>query len=285
MPLEGRTSYISFVLHKLAPAFRPEDAYAAIWSSFGAIDAGSRRSSTGPHPGIAGPYQRGDPGAQRFRDASRIRLWLHGGASGRSDSRARSSGPPPSISPPPTSALLRFRLPLPSSPTSGVTRPLEARRGDPSPITTHLESASMARTQRSRGSAGHAPGPDTHTSSAPPSKTEIQIIVDTGGTVTLASPVDIIMATGCPHTEVPRSWPFASLSGTSQTNAPGHLQPDALGHDPPTVIAAPDGKVAGQPKGCAATPPSREPGQWPRLEDRDPDARQAGDLILLAPTD
>ncbi|MGA7282494.1 MAG: hypothetical protein WBZ40_12020, partial [Acidimicrobiia bacterium] len=27
IPLEGRTSYISFVLHKLAPAFRPEDAY------------------------------------------------------------------------------------------------------------------------------------------------------------------------------------------------------------------------------------------------------------------
>ena len=27
VPLEGRSSYISFVLHKLAPAFRPEDAY------------------------------------------------------------------------------------------------------------------------------------------------------------------------------------------------------------------------------------------------------------------
>jgi Cytosine deaminase and related metal-dependent hydrolases len=26
VPLEGRTSYITFVLHKLAPAFRPEDA-------------------------------------------------------------------------------------------------------------------------------------------------------------------------------------------------------------------------------------------------------------------
>jgi hypothetical protein len=41
VPLEGRTSYISFVLHKLAPAFRPEDAYVGnLVSSLGAIDAG-----------------------------------------------------------------------------------------------------------------------------------------------------------------------------------------------------------------------------------------------------
>src|SRR5690606_20807614 len=41
VPLEGRTSYITFVLHKLAPAFRPEDAYLGnLVSSLGAIDAG-----------------------------------------------------------------------------------------------------------------------------------------------------------------------------------------------------------------------------------------------------
>ncbi|MEX0947138.1 MAG: hypothetical protein WD064_07205, partial [Acidimicrobiia bacterium] len=41
VPLEGRTSYISFVLHKLAPAFRPEDAYIGnLVSALGAIDAG-----------------------------------------------------------------------------------------------------------------------------------------------------------------------------------------------------------------------------------------------------
>ncbi len=41
VPLEGRTSYISFVLHRLAPAFRPEDAYVGnLVSALGAIDAG-----------------------------------------------------------------------------------------------------------------------------------------------------------------------------------------------------------------------------------------------------
>ena len=41
VPLEGRSSYISHVLHKLAPAFRPEDAYMGnLLSALGAIDAG-----------------------------------------------------------------------------------------------------------------------------------------------------------------------------------------------------------------------------------------------------
>ena len=41
VPLEGRSSYISFVLHKLAPALRPEDAYIGdLISALGAIDAG-----------------------------------------------------------------------------------------------------------------------------------------------------------------------------------------------------------------------------------------------------
>ena len=41
VPLEGRSSYISHVLHKLAPAFRPEDAYIGdLVSALGAIDAG-----------------------------------------------------------------------------------------------------------------------------------------------------------------------------------------------------------------------------------------------------
>jgi cytosine/adenosine deaminase-related metal-dependent hydrolase len=41
VPLEGRVSYISFVLRTLAPAYRPEDVYAGnMISALGAIDAG-----------------------------------------------------------------------------------------------------------------------------------------------------------------------------------------------------------------------------------------------------
>src|SRR4029078_664236 len=42
VPLEGRSSYISFVLHKLAPAFRPEDAYLGnLVSALGGIYPGN----------------------------------------------------------------------------------------------------------------------------------------------------------------------------------------------------------------------------------------------------
>ncbi len=41
VPLEGRESYLSFVLGRLAPAFRPEDAYIGdLVSTLGALDAG-----------------------------------------------------------------------------------------------------------------------------------------------------------------------------------------------------------------------------------------------------
>jgi 5-methylthioadenosine/S-adenosylhomocysteine deaminase len=41
VPLEGRESYLSFVLGRLAPAFRPEDAYIGdLVSALGALDAG-----------------------------------------------------------------------------------------------------------------------------------------------------------------------------------------------------------------------------------------------------
>ena len=48
VPLEGRSGYISFVLHKLAPAFRPEDAYIGdLISRWERSTPGSRRCSIG----------------------------------------------------------------------------------------------------------------------------------------------------------------------------------------------------------------------------------------------
>jgi cytosine/adenosine deaminase-related metal-dependent hydrolase len=78
VPLEGRTSYISFVLHKLAPALRPEDAYAGnLVSALGAIDAGHHHAARlVAHPGVTGPHRRRDPGARRLGHASRLRLRL-----------------------------------------------------------------------------------------------------------------------------------------------------------------------------------------------------------------
>ena len=76
VPLEGRSSYISFVLHKLAPAFRPEDAYIGdLISALGAIDAGDHDAPRlVAHPGLARAHRRGDPGAEGLRPPRRLRL-------------------------------------------------------------------------------------------------------------------------------------------------------------------------------------------------------------------
>ena len=77
VPLEGRSSYISFVLHKLAPAFRPEDAYIGnLISSSARSTPGSRRSWTGPTSRAPRPHRRRDPGAEGLRAACGVRLRL-----------------------------------------------------------------------------------------------------------------------------------------------------------------------------------------------------------------
>ena len=78
VPLEGRTSYISFVLHKLAPAFRPEDAYIGnLLSALGAIDAGITTLLDWSH--IQGSPAHTDAVVQALgglRFARRVRVWV-----------------------------------------------------------------------------------------------------------------------------------------------------------------------------------------------------------------
>ena len=76
VPLEGRSSYISHVLHKLAPAFRPEDAYTGnLLSALGAIDAGITSLLDWSH--IQASPDHTDAAVQALEDsghAGRVRL-------------------------------------------------------------------------------------------------------------------------------------------------------------------------------------------------------------------
>ena len=122
VPLEGRSSYISFVLHKLAPAFRPEDAYIGdLVSALGAIDAGITTLLDWSH--IQGSPAHTDAVIQAlrgFRSRERCsRTGSRGGASGRNASPAGSCGRRPSTSPRRTRCSpSRSRRPARSSPTS-----------------------------------------------------------------------------------------------------------------------------------------------------------------------
>ena len=176
VPLEGRTSYISFVLHKLAPAFRPEDAYAGnLVSALGAINAGITTLLDWSH--IQGSPAHTDAVIQALKtpvSGGFSPTGSRGGASGRSGSRAGSSAPPPS-----TSRARTRCSPWPwpprdrSSPTSRwpvTTGSWPGRPGRGSPPTSAW--GPTVRSGRSRRWA--RPGswvPTPPTSTAPPSTT------------------------------------------------------------------------------------------------------------------
>src|SRR5690606_22297701 len=77
VPLEGRTSYITFVLHKLAPALRPEDAYIGNRvSARGAIDAGITTLLDWSH--IQGSPAHTDAVVQALRDSGMRSVFADG---------------------------------------------------------------------------------------------------------------------------------------------------------------------------------------------------------------
>ena len=77
VPLEGRTSYITFVLHKLAPALRPEDAYIGnLVSALGAIDAGITTLLDWSH--IQGSPAHTDAVVQALRDSGMRSVFAYG---------------------------------------------------------------------------------------------------------------------------------------------------------------------------------------------------------------
>ena len=77
VPLEGRSSYISHVLHKLAPAFRPEDAYVGnLISALGAIDAGVTTLLDWSH--IQGSPEHTDAVVQALEDSGMRAVFAYG---------------------------------------------------------------------------------------------------------------------------------------------------------------------------------------------------------------
>ncbi|HZI38311.1 MAG TPA: amidohydrolase family protein, partial [Acidimicrobiia bacterium] len=77
VPLEGRTSYITFVLHKLAPALRPEDAYIGnLVSALGAIDAGITTLLDWSH--IQGSPAHTDAVVEALRDSGMRAVFAYG---------------------------------------------------------------------------------------------------------------------------------------------------------------------------------------------------------------
>ena len=265
VPLEGRSSYISHVLHKLAPAFRPEDAYMGnLISALGAIDAGittlcwtgrtSRAHPTTPmrsskrwRTPACGPCSHGFPW---WGKEERQPSWFMRAATEHFDPGpdahpgAGCTGP----------GVHRLR---------GDPRSLEAGREAGARITTHVGVGSYGLDAKLEqfGRSGVL-GPDTtyiHCTTL--NDTEIQMIVDTGGTVSLAAPVEMMMGHGMPRSsEVPRPG-FEPQPQRDETNVPSDMFNQMRSVLPQRAFAAGGVRRRSPLATSWPTRPSRAPGQ------------------------
>jgi cytosine/adenosine deaminase-related metal-dependent hydrolase len=230
VPLEGRTSYISFVLHKLAPAFRPEDAYVGnLVSALGAIDAGITTLLDWSH--IQGSPAHTDAVIQALRDSGLRAVFAYGFPWwGKWEERQPSwfvRAATEHFSTKDQKLTLALAAPGPEFTDFEVTRDhWKLARETDARITTHVGVGSYGQDGKVQefGEAGLL-GPDTtyiHCTTL--NDTEIQMIVDTGGTVSLASPVEMMMGHGMPPIQkfLDRGL-RPSLSVDVETNVPADM--------------------------------------------------------------
>ena len=230
VPLEGRSGYISFVLHKLAPAFRPEDAYIGdLISALGAIDAGITTLLDWSH--IQGSPAHTDAVIQALKDSGLRAVFAYGFPWwGKWEERQPSwfvRAATEHFSTQDQMLTLALAAPGPEFTDFEVTRDhWKLAREAGARITTHVGVGSYGQDAKVQefGEAGLL-GPDTtyiHCTTL--NDTEIQMIVDTGGTVSLASPVEMMMGHGMPPIQkfLDRGLP-PSLSVDVETNVPGDM--------------------------------------------------------------
>jgi 5-methylthioadenosine/S-adenosylhomocysteine deaminase len=230
VPLEGRSSYITYVLHKLAPAYRPEDAYIGdLVSALGAINAGITTLLDWSH--IQGSPAHTDAVIQALKDSGLRAVFAYGFPWwGKWEERQPSwfvRAATEYFTTTDQMLTLALAAPGPEFTDFEITRDhWKLARETGARITTHVGVGSYGQDGKLQemGEAGLL-GPDTtyiHCTTL--NDTEIQMIVDTGGTVSLASPVEMMMGHGMPPIQkfLDRGL-RPSLSVDVETNVPADM--------------------------------------------------------------
>ncbi len=230
VPLEGREGYIRFVLGKLAPAYRPQDAYAGnLISALGAIDAGITTLLDWSH--IQGSPEHTDAVIKALQDSGMRAVFAYGfpwwgdwndrqpSWFVRAAKRYFSS----------KDQLITYALaaPGPEFVEFEIARDhWKLAREVGARITTHVGVGSYGQEGKvqAMGEAGLLGDDTTYIHCTTLNETEIQMIVDSGGTVSLASPVEMMMGHGMPPIQKFLDRGLApSLSVDVETNVPGDM--------------------------------------------------------------
>jgi cytosine/adenosine deaminase-related metal-dependent hydrolase/ribose/xylose/arabinose/galactoside ABC-type transport system permease subunit len=230
VPLEGRTSYITFVLRTLAPAYRPEDAYAGnLVSALGAIDAGITTLLDWSH--IQASPAHTDAVVQALRDSGMRAVFAYGFPWwGKWEERQPSwfvRAATEHFSSKDQKLTLALAAPGPEFVDFEVARDhWKLARETDARITAHVGVGTYGQDAKVQemGEAGLL-GPDTtyiHCTTL--NDVELQMIVDTGGTVSLATPVEMMMGHGMPPIQkfLDRGL-RPSLSVDVETNVPSDM--------------------------------------------------------------
>jgi cytosine/adenosine deaminase-related metal-dependent hydrolase len=230
VPLEGRTSYITFVLRTLAPAYRPEDAYAGnLVSALGAIDAGITTLLDWSH--IQASPAHTDAVVQALKDSGMRAVFAYGFPWwGKWEERQPSwfvRAATEHFSSKDQKLTLALAAPGPEFVDFEVARDhWKLARETDARLTAHVGVGTYGQDAKVQemGEAGLL-GPDTtyiHCTTL--NDTEIQMIVDTGGTVSLATPVEMMMGHGMPPIQkfLDRGL-RPSLSVDVETNVPSDM--------------------------------------------------------------
>lgn len=230
VPLEGRTSYITFVLHKLAPAFRPEDAYVGnLVSALGAIDAGVTTLLDWSH--IQGSPAHTDAVVQALRDSGMRAVFAYGFPWwGKWEERQPSwfvRAATEHFSSNDQMLTLALAAPGPEFTDFEISRDhWKLARETGARISTHVGVGTYGQDAKVQemGEAGLLGADTTYIHCTTLNDTEIQMIVDTGGTVSLASPVEMMMGHGMPPIQkfLDRGL-NPSLSVDVETNVPNDM--------------------------------------------------------------
>jgi cytosine/adenosine deaminase-related metal-dependent hydrolase/ribose/xylose/arabinose/galactoside ABC-type transport system permease subunit len=252
VPLEGRTSYISFILHKLAPAYRPEDAYVGnLVSAVGAINAGITTLLDWSH--IQASPAHTDAVVQALKDSGLRAIFAYGFPWwGKWEERQPSwfvRAATEYFSSKDQLLTLALAAPGPEFTDFEVARDhWKLARETGARITTHVGVGTYGQERKVQemGEAGLL-GPDTtyiHCTTL--NDTEIQMIVDSGGSVSLASPVEMMMGHGMPPIQKFLDRGLApTLSIDVETNVPSDMfnqMRSVLGLQ--RALAAAEGKAA-----------------------------------------
>ena len=229
-PLEGREGYIRFVLGKFAPSFRPQDAYVGnLVSALGAMDAGITTLLDWSH--IQGSPEHTDAVIKALQDSGMRAVFAYGFPwwgdwNDRQPSWFVRAAKEYFSS---KDQMLTYALAAPGPEFVDfeiardhwkLAREVDAR------ITTHVGVGSYGQEGKVQemGEAGLLREDTTYIHCTTLNETEIQMIVDTGGTVSLAAPVEMMMGHGMPPIQkfLDRGLK-PSLSVDVETNVPGDM--------------------------------------------------------------